>query len=275
MAFDLIFTLQSHDLPYFLGMMRSWKLRFFVGESENGLNGEKFDISRLICLNQIMESLREVPTIKMLLRKSKLHHTVFIVCFITFLSVCLSFRFSFSESPNYPLQLPSSPTSLGPVTRPEVFVIGLSRIGTTSVGDALVRLCYRRLVWESIRLKFLFRSYLRGDILLFVSLTQYYDAFKELPWALVYQDMACPYPNAKLILSLRANEEDWPTSIEGYRVRRKWIGRDSLHGASSGGSCEESYLEAYRNHTASVRGFFAAEEERVGYFVEIFRDGGK
>ena len=107
--------------------------------------------------------------------------------------------------------------------------------------------------------RFLFRSYLRGNISPFISLTQYYDAFEDLPWALVYQDMARLYPDAKFILTVRVNEQDWLTSIRGHTARRKWIGHDFVYGASRAEGHEESYLEAYRNHTSSVRSFFAAE----------------
>jgi hypothetical protein len=154
----------------------------------------------------------------MWLRKSKLRYAIFIACFITLLCVFLSFSLSESDqddlndsSPEYPLQLPSSSsssTSTEVVQRPKVFVIGLSKTGTTSVGDALARLCFHRLGWEDIRSRFLFRSYMRGDISPFISLTQYYEAFEDLPWALVYQDMAHLYPDAKFILTLRANEQD-------------------------------------------------------------------
>jgi len=209
----------------------------------------------------------------MLLRKSRLRSTIFIACFVTLLLVFLSFSFHQSDqddlsdsTSNYSLQLPSSslsPTLSEPAQLPKVFVIGLSKTGTTSVGDALARLCYRRLGWEDIRSRFLFRSYLSGNISPFISLTQDYDAFEDLPWALVYQDMARLYPDAKFILTLRANERDWLTSIKSHTARRKWIGHDFVYGASRAEGHEESYLEAYRNHTASVRSFFAGERSET------------
>jgi hypothetical protein len=48
-------------------------------------------------------------------------------------------------------------------------------------------------------------------------------------------------------------------SIKGHTSRRKWIGHDFVYGANRAEGHEESYLEAYRNHTSSVRGFFAVE----------------
>jgi hypothetical protein len=211
----------------------------------------------------------------MLLKKSKLRNTLFVACIFALLVSFLSFKCSQSDddlkdsSPDYPLQSPSSSVSTEPLQRPKVFVIGLSKTGTTSVGDALVRLSYIRLGWEDIRSRFLFRSYLKGDISMFISLSCYYDAFEDLPWALVYQDMARLYPDAKFILTLRANDEDWLASIKGHTSRRAWIGHDFVYGASKAEGHEESYLEAYRNHTTSVRSFFGVKgnETRLLEFV--------
>jgi hypothetical protein len=38
-----------------------------------------------------------------------------------------------------------------PGLKPKIFVIGLSKTGTTSIGDALEMLGYRRLGWRDIR----------------------------------------------------------------------------------------------------------------------------
>jgi hypothetical protein len=203
----------------------------------------------------------------MLLKKLKLRYAIFVACILTLLASLLSFSRGRDlddvddSSPEYPLHLPSSTSSVATESfqRPKVFVIGLSKTGTTSVGDALARLSYLRLGWEDIRSRFLFRSYLTGNISPFVSLSQYYDTFEDLPWALVYQDMAQLYPDAKFILTLRENDEDWLTSIKSHTSRRVWIGHDFVYGARRAEGHEERYLEAYRNHTASVRSFFGGK----------------
>jgi hypothetical protein len=61
-------------------------------------------------------------------------------------------------------QQPLASLSTSPHSRPKVFVIGLSKTGTTSLGDALSRLSFRRVGWEDIRSRFLFRSYLNHDL---------------------------------------------------------------------------------------------------------------
>lgn len=97
----------------------------------------------------------------------------------------------------------------------------------------------------------------------FVSLTRHFDAFEDLPWALVYQDMASVYPNAKFILTLRENEKDWLKSIRDHTARRSWVGHKVVYGASQAEGHEESYLEAYRNHTSAVRSFFGGRENET------------
>lgn len=214
----------------------------------------------------------------MLLKGWKLRYAIFAAYIFALLAWPLGFSFRQSDpgnlddlSPKYPLQHPASTSSVSTesLQRPKIFVIGLSKTGTTSLGDALARLCYLRLGWEDIRSRLLFRSYLKGNISPFISLSKYYDAFEDLPWALVYQDMAQLYPDAKFILTLRENDEDWLTSIKSHTARRSWIGHNFVYGASRAEGHEDSYLEAYRNHTASVRSFFAgkASETRLMEWV--------
>jgi hypothetical protein len=159
--------------------------------------------------------------------------------------------------------------------RPKVFVIGLSKTGTTSVGDALARLSFQRLGWEDLRSRFLFRSYLEHNLKPLVALTQNYDAFEDLPWALVYQDMAHLYPDAKFILTLRKNEQNWLSSIKEHTARRKWIGHAIIYGASKAEGHESAYLDAYRNHTSSVRDFFAAEGTNSTRLLEFVIDANR
>ncbi len=153
--------------------------------------------------------------------------------------------------------------------RPKVFVVGLSKTGTTSVGDALELLSYRRTGWEDIRSRFLLRTYIRGDLSFLVDRTFDFDAFEDLPWSLAYREMASLYPDAKFILTLRKSEDAWLESIKRHTKCRKWDGHKTVYGAEEATGHEGAYLDAYRNHTGSVREFFAspANEGRLLEFV--------
>lgn len=144
----------------------------------------------------------------------------------------------------------------------KVFVIGLSKTGTTSLGDALAQLSYRRVGWQDIRSRYLFRSWIKQDLSPLIIQTQNHDAFEDLPWALVYAEMAALYPDAKFILTLRKSEEAWLKSIRDHTARRIWAGHEIVYGAESVKGHEAAYLEAYRNHTESVRKFFSSPAEK-------------
>jgi hypothetical protein len=183
----------------------------------------------------------------MFLRRSKRRYLTLLSCFLAGL-------FTFAALQN----IPPPPAGDDDKHRSKVFVIGLSKTGTTSLGDALSRLSFRRLGWEDLRSRWLFHSYLGHDLSPMISLTHSYDAFEDLPWPLVYQDMALLYPDAKFILTRRKDEQSWLRSITEHTARRKWIGHDFTYGAAQAKGHESTYLEAYRNHTSSVRSFFAS-----------------
>lgn len=158
--------------------------------------------------------------------------------------------------------------SVAAAPNPKVFVIGLSKTGTTSIGDALERLGFQRIGWEDIRSRFLFRSWLASDLNPMISMTQHYDAFEDLPWALVYQEMASMYPDAKFILTLRADEKDWLRSIKEHTARRTWIGHEFVYGAKRAQGNEEQYLGAYRSHNNEVRKFFGNGTRLLEWVVD-------
>lgn len=155
--------------------------------------------------------------------------------------------------------------------RPKVFVIGLSRTGTTSLGDALETLSFRRTGWEDIRSRFLFRSFSRGDLSFLIDRTFDFDAFESLPWSLAYKEMAALYPDAKFILTLRKSEDVWLESIKRHTMCRKWDGYEIIYGSLEATRNEDVYLEAYRNHTDSVRVFFSSPGQE-GRLLEMVID---
>ncbi|KAK3079928.1 hypothetical protein LTS18_003570 [Coniosporium uncinatum] len=107
------------------------------------------------------------------------------------------------------------PTNL----RPKVFVIGLSKTGTTSIGDALALLGYRRLGWKDVLSRHLVHAWRNGDMDRLFAQTLHYDAFEDLPWAVVYPEMAKWFSDAKFILSLRTDE------AKQLKSMRRHVGR--------------------------------------------------
>lgn len=155
--------------------------------------------------------------------------------------------------------------------KPKVFVLGLSKTGTTSIGDALERLGYRRLGWRDIRSRHLVHTWANGEYAPLVELTRYYDAFEDLPWPFMYKEMADLYPEAKFVLSLRKDEETWLRSMSVHVGRGRWIPHTYFYGADTFPGNEDIIRNSYRNHSQSVRHHFADKSDR---FMELNIDDG-
>ena len=163
-------------------------------------------------------------------------------------------------------QLAQPPANL----KQRVFVLGLSRTGTTSIGDALALLGYRRLGWKDIRSKHLVQAFIHGDLGTLVGQTRYFDAFEDLPWPYAYREMAEMYPDAKFILSLRKNETVWLESMRRHMGRGMWQPARYFYGAIGVDGNEETVLTHYRNHITDVRNYF---QDKPSRYLELVIDG--
>lgn len=155
--------------------------------------------------------------------------------------------------------------------KPKVFVLGLSKTGTTSIGDALERLGYRRLGWRDIRSRHSCHTWANGDLSALEDLTRYYDAFEDLPWPMVYREMAERFPSSKFVLSLRKDEETWLRSMDKHMGRGEWMPYAQFFGATKFQGNEETIRQSYRNHTQRVREYFQDKPER---YMEMIIDDG-
>ena len=158
-----------------------------------------------------------------------------------------------------------------PPLRPKIFVLGLSKTGTTSIGDALALLGYKRIGWKDIRSRSLVHTYLHGDFSALVEQTNYFDAFEDLPWPFVYREMAERFPDAKFILTLRRDEESWVRSLTRHMARGEWAPAEAFYGVQRVEGSEEVVRGVYRNHSRGVREYFEGMPER---YVEIVVDDG-
>ncbi len=83
--------------------------------------------------------------------------------------------------------------------------------------------------------------------------------------------MASLYPNAKFVLTLRRSEDAWLERIKRHTMCRMWEGYEIVYGALEATHNEGAYLNAYRNHTYSVREFFASPGQE-GRLLEMVID---
>ncbi|KAK3636942.1 hypothetical protein LTR56_012602 [Elasticomyces elasticus] len=157
--------------------------------------------------------------------------------------------------------------------RPKIFVIGLSKTGTSSIGDALALLQYKRLGWKDIRSRHLVHTWANGDYSALIDQTRYFDAFEDLPWPYMYRQMAEMYPDAKFLLSLRKDERTWLESMRRHVGRGSWQGYRYFYGATEVDGHEDVVLQSYTNHTNEVRAYFQDKPDRYGELV--IDDGDK
>lgn len=154
---------------------------------------------------------------------------------------------------------------------PKVFVVGLNKTGTTSLGDALRFVGYRRLGWGDFTSRKLFHDWYSGNLEPLIKCTTEYDAFEDLPWPFVYQEMAALYPDSKFILSTRANAEVWWKSISRHTARRVWIGHELTYGSYSAAEDKDGYIDLYLRHQQDVRQFF---KDQPGRLLDLNIDEG-
>lgn len=152
--------------------------------------------------------------------------------------------------------------------RTKVFVIGLQRTGTTSLGAALEQLgyCVCGAVgnwWPEI-----------GEQIdnLAHRVAPHYDAFQDNPWPMVYRAMANEYPDSKYILTTRETAS-WIDSMryyfeDGFSPFERWY-----YGTWSIAELTDKQLEKrLLHHQDLVIRFFMPQPERLLFF-HLGRDG--
>lgn len=156
------------------------------------------------------------------------------------------------------------------------FCIGLSKTGTTSIIEAFRLLGYRGFHalhggshYYNQHLTNIFHRRLPQALL------SQFDAFGDIPFSEIYEELYRAYPGARFIRTVR-NEEDW---LKSCRNHFGPMGREMQHNAGlitcirtpalvrlfTYGSCdfnEELFRRKYRDHTKEVRQFFADKQDQ-------------
>lgn len=154
----------------------------------------------------------------------------------------------------------------------KVFGAGLSKTGTTSLQEAFTLLGYKTLGFHADRLH---DAVVHGRDDANFRVYDDKDAVFDLPVAHYYEQLAAAYPEAKFILTLRDEDEWWP-SIENhfflrpvkyprlfdlprrraYKVFRRAL-RERVYGSAS--PVEDLYRQHYREHNARVQSVIPAD----------------
>jgi hypothetical protein len=152
--------------------------------------------------------------------------------------------------------------------RPKTFCIGLSRTGTTTF-NALMG-----------QLGFLARSGPSGLGLALYELGRFedicqviepYDCLCDLPYPLLYRQLAERYPDSRFVLTTRSSDDKWLESLRNLNLRNGPTDAFRIaYGCYEVSGHEDRLRELYRSHNEEARTFFAGSDR----FVEVCWEHG-
>ncbi len=150
--------------------------------------------------------------------------------------------------------------------RPKIFGIGLPKTGTTSLGKCLDILGYRRLDFDYPA----FVDLVNGRLSDVLKKTETMDSARDLPWCLIYRELADKYPDARFVLTVRKSPEAWRESLRKHNSRpENRAYRDTPVDLTQKLPNMFSYLghsgliDAYLAHNSAVSEFFASQSHRL------------
>jgi hypothetical protein len=155
----------------------------------------------------------------------------------------------------------------------KVFGVGLSKTGTTTLGKCLELLGYRVLDFDLEALE----AFQRGDFGYALEKTKHYDAFEDIPWFMLYEELDALFPDALFILTTRINAARWVESGKAHAARH----RDHLHASVATKSFIDFYTargvdwtdpgEIYTYHNSRVMSYF---RDRPGKLLTVCWENG-
>jgi len=86
-------------------------------------------------------------------------------------------------------------------------------------------------------------------------LVQEFDAFRDNPWALIYEVLDRSFPGSLFIHTIREPNE-WINSVVGRFGEQSTPMREWIYGIGSPKGNETIYLERYRRHNQEVSKYF-------------------
>ena len=135
----------------------------------------------------------------------------------------------------------------------KVFVVGLHKTGTTSLGRALALLGYR--VKGHVGLgKFQGTDEIRAEAFRIIDRNNH-NAFEDNPWPMLFEEIDQRYPGSKFILTTRP-EQSWLKSIKTHFDHRPSLAMEWIYGFGSPLGHEDIYLKVYREHNEKVKELF-------------------
>ncbi len=138
-------------------------------------------------------------------------------------------------------------------THSKVICIGWHKTGTTTMGDALLKLGYSVL---GARVD-LADELLAGNIDAALHQTLPFSALQDVPWNALFRELDRAFPGSRFILTVR-DEDKWLKSAMRHFGSRDYdtpIFR-YLYGKARISGNEQHYMERYRRHNREVQEYF-------------------
>lgn len=164
---------------------------------------------------------------------------------------------------------PGPPRPTSEVPKQRVVGIGLNKTGTKTLRACLREWGYRHRTYD----REAFASLESGDVEGVLDSMDDFDSFEDWPWPLLYREIDARYPDARFVLTTRADADTWYRSLCKMTVR---IGpldvEEPVYGHAMPQGHRSEHIEFYERHNREVRAHFA---DRPGKLIEICweRDG--
>jgi hypothetical protein len=172
------------------------------------------------------------------------------------------------------------------LNQPKLFCIGANKTGTTSIGAAFRGLGLKLGNQENAEL--LFHDWARNDYRRIISYCLSAQAFQDMPFSLhgTFVELDKTFPNAKFVLTVRNDAEEWYRSLVRFHTRIVNKGRvpteDDLrhhnyrypgfmldvfkHSFGVGGAKaydRDAYIRYYEDHNSQVRAYFKGRQGKL------------
>ena len=145
----------------------------------------------------------------------------------------------------------------------KVFGVGLQKTGTKTLGACLSQLGYRHVSWSNQAIE----TYFHGDHQDLIDEMADYDSCEDYPWLLLYKEFDQIYPDAKFILTVRANEDIWFDSISRFSEQIGPVStRELMFGHAMPRGHRKAFVEKYLARNQEIRDHF---KDRPGKLLEI------
>jgi|GEM_PF-1326330 len=159
--------------------------------------------------------------------------------------------------------------------RSKVFGIGLNKTGTKTLARYLRDLGYVHRSYDSnsTLTSPSYDLFAAGDTEGLLDLIASFDSCEDWPWPMLYKELDARFPNARFVLTTRANSDVWFRSLCNMAVR---IGpfplyEHAIYGCRMPQGHRDQMTKFYDTHNEQVRAYFAGRDDKL---VELCWDNG-